>query len=165
MKESSTTVTPTGDEGIFYDRNSNRWWTSRGCLNFFSERFWRDSSLPLVSNVCSTARKLGLYITLWWDWRFNASSDGDGDLPQVNLQLRDFLKSWLDCPRFTGLWKICWNLDWTVPGLLDNTTPSPLLLIGDFCNGSVITLEVILFTKRAFVHRIFTVWISSLSNK
>ena len=44
--------------------------------------------------------------------------------------LRDFLKSWLDCPRLTELWKICWNLDWTAPGVLDSDMSCPLL-IGD----------------------------------
>ena len=39
------------------------------------------------------------------------------------------------------------------------------LLIGDFVIGSFIPSEVTLFTERAFVHRIFAVWISLLSNK
>ena len=35
--------------------------------------------------------------------------------PKFTELLRDLLKSWMDCPRLTELWKICWNLDWTAP--------------------------------------------------
>ena len=66
------------------------------------------------------------------------------------FKLRDLLKSWLDCPRLTELWNICWNLDWTAPGVLDSDMSCPLV-DRRLVNGSVILFEVILFTERVFV--------------
>ena len=48
------------------------------------------------------------------------------------------------------------DLDWTAPGVLDSDMSCPLV-DWIFVIGSVIPLEVILFTERAFVHWIFVV--------
>ena len=129
-----------------------RWWTSRGRLNFFSEIFRRGSSLPLVSDACGTSRKLGLFVTLWWDWRFKCPKWWWGrlapgwsaverflkiltGLPQVYWTLKDLLKSWLDCPRFTGQYHI----------------KSPFVDGIFFAMGVSSPLKWFLFTERAFV--------------
>ena len=85
--------------------------------------------------------------------------------PKFTERLRDLLKSWLDCPRFTGLWEISWNLDWTAPGLLDNAMPSPFL-IGDFFAKEVSSpLKWFYLLRELSFIKTITVWISLLSNK
>ena len=59
--------------------------------------------------------------------------------------LRDFLKSWLDCPRLTELWKICWTLT-GLPQVNDMSCP---LLIGDL-QWKCYPLEVILTYWESF---------------
>ena len=109
----------------------------------------RILSLPLAANVCGISKKcLTVRNPFYWDWR---------SMPQVTEMEAC---PWLLC----NSWEISWNLDWTAPGVLDSDMSCPLV-DRRFVNGSVILFEVILFTERAFVHRIFVVWISPLSNK
>ena len=74
-------------------------------------------------------------------------SDSDVDLPLV---IHQFLRNSL-------------NLDLTAPDVLDNHHVMPLDY-GKFVIGSVFPFEVILFIEIIFVHWIFFVRISPLSN-
>ena len=96
--------------------------------------------MPQVASVCGTAWKYLNIRNPLSGLTFNAPSDGDGDLPLVTLQFDRF------------------------PGILTGLSPcvvdfdmSCLPVDRRFVNGSVNLLEVIWFTERDFVHRIFVV--------
>ena len=98
--------------------------------------------MPLVDGVAILPEDVYLIVhDSLLELMSNTLSDSNGDLPMVYSA---FLERFLGI--LTGLPQVCLDSDMSCP-LIDRR----------FINGSLILLELIWFTERAFSHRIFGV--------